>query len=132
MMGRIIPNLELRKLRLARLREALLGTLREIRRQPCFEGRVHPGYVALGRILYEAACRDYKPAEIPKPLRACPWIFVLSELAAEFPELSWADQKLASYVRLYLELLAEGRLPVAPHDHSPASYFERARRLRSM
>ena len=87
-MGRIIANRELRKLRLARLKDALLRQVAEIQRQPCVEGPVHPGYAALGQILHEAASRDYKPVEIPKPLRACPWIFVLSELAAEFPEVN--------------------------------------------
>jgi len=126
-MGRIIANQELRKLRLARLRQALLRQIAEIQRQPCFEGRLHPGYLALGRILYEAASRDYRPADLPKPLRACPWIFVLSELAAEFPEVNWNEQALARYVKIYLENLASGVLPVAPQDHT-ALDFERARK----
>ena len=119
-MGLIIANRELRKLRLARVRQALFRQIAEIQRQPYIEGRVHPGYVALGRILHEAANSDYKPAEIPKPLRACPWIFVLSELATEFPEVNWNERALARYVKVYLGTLASGVLPVAPQDHSRA------------
>jgi hypothetical protein len=127
--GVIVPFKQLRQLRLERLKTALLSEAAKITRNPLHAGGRHPGYVKLGRILYEAATRDYRPAAVPKPLRRCPWIFVMAELAREYPDIRWGETSLAEYVQLYLYTLAEPKLPVSetlPLDFERAKHIEEA------
>lgn len=114
-MGNIIafPFKELRQKRLAGLKDALLREAKAIRAEPLHEGGRHPGYIELGRLLHEASTQLYRPQEIPKPLRQCPWLFVLAELAREFPEVQWGEPSLAEYARLYLATLAEPKVPTS-------------------
>lgn len=128
-MGNIIafPFKELRQKRLGRLKDALLRECKAIRAEPLHEGGRHPGYIELGRLLHEAATQLYGPREIPKPLRQCPWLFVLAELAREFPDVQWTEPSLAEYVRLYLTTLAEPKVPTS--ETAPLD-FAAARRVR--
>ena len=115
--GRIVRG-ELRRLRLARLKEAILALTKQIVKQAVSEDRLHPGYLGLGRLVYEASTRDFKPTEIPKPLRACPWLHVLALLAKQYPEVQWCEAALAGYVKIYLAAQADGTL-LKP-DEQPA------------
>ena len=115
-MGQLVSHNELRSLRLARLKDELLRITKAIGKQPLFEGRRHPLYIEFGRVLYEAATRDFKPREIPKQLRPCPWLYVLAELSRLYPEIQWGEPALAEYVQCYLASLSDPQpmRPAAP------------------
>lgn len=126
-MGKIVPFGELRNLRLERLYRALLDVARRTRRNPIVGSKPNPGYLELGRLLYESSMRDFKPCEIPKPLRACPWLFVLAELDRVHPEVQWAEQSMAEHVQRYLATLAEPTVPTGP-EAQPLN-FDAAQRV---
>ena len=129
-MGKIVPSSELRSLRLERLKRSIAVVLVGIEKEPLHEGGPHPGYIEFGRLLYESATRDFKPCEIPKPLRPCPWLFVLAELARAYPHIVWSEQAMAEHVQRYLATLAQPQTPVIPEtkplDFDAAQHVEGA------
>lgn len=117
---RIIPRARLRTLRLERLKEAIFVQARAIIASGYMaEDHTHPAWAEIGRLLYEAATKDFKAREIPPPLRSCPWLFVLAELATAFPDIRWNEPKLAELVQLYLATLAASHLPCKPKEKQP-------------
>ncbi len=104
-MGRVINSNELKRERLERLKYQIWLIGRRIKRHPLHEGGAHPGYLEFGRLIYEFS-KQYKPKEIPAPLRACPWVFVLAELRREWPSINWGERAMTRYVGKYLQSLA--------------------------
>jgi hypothetical protein len=109
--GTVVPFSELRNLRLKRLRDAIGAVCGRLKKEPLHAGGPHPLYLEFGRLLYEASTRDFKPCEIPKPLRARPWIFVLAELDRAFPDCDWVEEAMNEHVQRYLATLAASEPP---------------------
>ena len=109
-MARIFKS-DLKRERLRQLRDQIFFVADSLRRERLHIGGPHPGFLELGRVLYCSATRDFKPEEMPAPLRICPWVFALSELKREFPADQWTEKDMIGYVHRYLNSLAEGECP---------------------
>jgi hypothetical protein len=90
--------------RLERLKDGVLNAVSNVHKNPCTEGR-NSTWLPIGKVVYEAAMRDFKPAEIPKALRPCPWFFVIAELSRAYPEIKWHEESLVTLVECYIESL---------------------------